>query len=70
VNARVINIAGRPVKTLVTGRDMESGLNTLLWNGHDQNGLAVPAGVYMVVVEARAADGAQSRAVCTVPLAR
>ncbi len=70
VQARVMNIAGREVKTLATDVQMESGLNTLLWNGIDETGLAAPAGVYMIVVDARSDDGERSRAACTVPLRR
>jgi len=70
VEARVLNLAGRPVKQLVAARDYPEGTHVLLWSGQTDAGLAAPAGMYLVVVEARTEDGAQSRAVCRVRLQR
>ena len=63
VQARILNIAGRPVKTLCHARDCEAGTNTLLWNARSDSGLAVPNGTYLVEVTAKAGDGTQTRAV-------
>ena len=70
VQARVLNIAGRPVKTICTARACEAGPNTLLWNAQSDAGLAVPSGTYVVEVVARAADGPQARGLARVVLRR
>ncbi len=62
VQARVLNIAGRPVKTLCQARDCEAGTNTLVWNATGDGGLVVPNGVYLVEVTAEAEDGSRARA--------
>jgi len=70
VTARVLNIAGRPAKTLCTARDSQTGANTLLWNARTDSGLAAPNGTYLVEVIASSDDGSQARAVAPVRLAR
>ena len=70
VQIRVLNIAGRPVKTLCHARDCEAGVNTLLWNAQSDSGLPVPNGAYLVELTAKAADGAQARALAQVRLSR
>lgn len=66
VDARIVNLAGRPVRQVVAGRELEAGLNTLVWDGRNSESLSVPAGQYIVVVEARTDDGGQDRRVCPV----
>ncbi len=70
VHARVLNIAGRPIKTLCHWRGCEAGTNTLLWNAASDGGLSVPNGTYLVEVTVRAEDGAQARALSQVSLQR
>ncbi len=70
VDARILNIAGRPVRHLFTGREYAAGASTLLWNARDNSGLAVPAGRYIVAVEARTGDGARARVLCPFSLQR
>ena len=70
VSARVLNIAGRPVRTLCTTRDCEAGTNTLLWNATSDQGLQVPNGTYLVEVAAMAGDGSHTRALARVSLGR
>ena len=69
VTARVVNIAGRPVRTLarLTG---QQGLNTLLWDGKNGAGLAAPGGRYLVEVTGRARKGTQARALTPLQLSR
>ena len=62
VEARVMNLAGRPVKTLCRAKELQAGGNTLLWDATSDNGLAAPGGVYLVEVLARGEDGGQARA--------
>ena len=70
VSARVLNIAGRPIKTICTARDCEAGANTLLWNAQADNGLAAPNGQYLVELTARTADGALARGLTQVRVER
>ncbi len=69
VHARVLNIAGRPIKTLCHWKDCEAGTNTLLWNAQSDSGLPVPNGTYLVQVCAGADDGRQARALAQVRIA-
>ncbi len=70
VTAEVLNIAGRPVKLLVSDRAMSAGSNTLIWDGRSAKGLAVPSGIYLVRVKAADQDGGQSEALAMVRIAR
>jgi hypothetical protein len=69
VSARILNVAGRPVRSLfpIAG---SAGLNTLLWDGKSDAGLGVPAGQYVIEVTAHAADGQQARVLASVQLRR
>ncbi|MBM3473142.1 MAG: hypothetical protein FJX75_07750 [Armatimonadetes bacterium] len=66
VDATVLNLAGRPVKQLVRGRDCAQGTTTLVWTGQTDTGLSAPSGTYLVAVEARTEDGRQSRALARI----
>ena len=70
VSARVLNLAGRPVRALCTARDCDAGTNTLLWNAKSDRGLTAPNGVYLLEVEARTDDGGEARALAQLRLAR
>jgi hypothetical protein len=70
VTARVLNIAGRPVKLLQQGALQAAGTNTMLWNYSDQTGKNVPAGSYLLEVTARADDGRQVQALRTLAVQR
>jgi hypothetical protein len=70
IGARIINIGGRPVRTLCHARDCKTGANTLLWNAQGDNGLPVPSGTYLIEVIAKSADGSQARRLAQVRLRR
>jgi serine protease len=70
VTARVLNIAGREVRTLARARQCEAGLNSLLWDSRSDAGLMAPAGTYLVHVQALGSDGAESRAMAILTLRR
>jgi len=62
VEARVLNLAGRPVRTLCRDEACAPGTNTLLWDARSDAGLRVPNGSYLIELTAKAPDGATSRA--------
>jgi len=70
VQAEVLNIAGRRVKTLTAGTMQTAGQGTLRWNGTNQWGARVPAGLYLVSLEARSQDGGRQRAIVPLNLRR
>jgi len=70
LEARILNIAGRTVKSLCRAKDCEAGTNTLLWNAQSDNGLPVPNGTYLVEVMAKAGDGSQARGLAQVRVNR
>jgi hypothetical protein len=70
VEAQVVNIAGRPVKTLVSDRSCPKGSNSLLWNCSSDRGLRVPSGTYLIRLTAHTADGQQVSRVCPVNVRR
>ncbi|NIA30300.1 MAG: T9SS type A sorting domain-containing protein [Actinobacteria bacterium] len=41
----IFNVTGQLVRTLCRG-EMRDGFHTVTWNGADESGQAVPAGVY------------------------
>lgn len=66
VSVSIMNIAGRLVRQVVTDRPAPAGKTVFLWNGYDDRGLRVPAGMYLVCVEARSESGTVERALTTV----
>jgi flagellar hook assembly protein FlgD len=44
---RVYDLAGHEVATLHRGA-LPAGLRSFVWDGHDQEGRSLPAGVYLV----------------------
>jgi hypothetical protein len=70
VAAQVVNIAGRPVRTLCRAKGCDAGANTLAWNTLSDSGLPVPNGTYLVRIEARTTGGEVARGLATVSLRR
>jgi len=48
VVARIYDLAGRAVRTLEAGRQLPAGDHALIWDGRDDGGAPVTAGVYLV----------------------
>lgn len=67
VRTVICNIAGRIVAELPQ-QDLPAGLTSLLWNGKGNSGTRVPAGTYLVRVQARGADGTQTAALGSLQL--
>jgi predicted outer membrane repeat protein len=51
VAARVFDVSGKLVRTLVDSEHQAAGLKTLVWNGRDDRGCPVASGVYFFRVE-------------------
>lgn len=69
VEADIMNLAGRPIKRIVTDRACETGTNSLVWNCRSDRGTLVPSGTYLVRVTARSEDGEQTSGLCAVRVA-
>ncbi|MEN6305709.1 MAG: Ig-like domain-containing protein [Armatimonadia bacterium] len=65
VRTVICNIAGRVVAELAE-RELPAGVSSLVWNGRSRGGSKVPAGCYLVRVEAKGSEGAVATAM--VPL--
>jgi hypothetical protein len=66
ITAEVLNLAGRKVATLTRGATVSAGTNALTWNLTSENGTKVPAGRYLVRLEAATADGQRAFAVQSI----
>jgi hypothetical protein len=51
VKLTVVDIAGRHVKTLMSGT-VESGYHSAVWSGRDESGNLVPSGIYLYRLDA------------------
>ena len=60
VTAEVLNIAGRKVRLITTDQAMEAGIGTLLWDGRNSGGAAVPSGMYLIRLTVHDTSGTQS----------
>jgi len=70
VSARILNVAGREVATIYRRGELDSGLQSLVWNGQDAGGLVVPNGTYLVQLTAKTSDGMSTRQMATLNLRR
>jgi hypothetical protein len=70
VSVDIVNVAGRPVRTIWSRRGLLAGVNTLLWDGRSAAGTKVPSGVYLVQIAAHGPQGSASHAVTTLRLTR
>lgn len=59
VNLKIFDRLGRPVKTLAEQREFGNS-GSLVWDGRDGGGRICPIGVYIVLLEARDANGSGS----------
>jgi Tol biopolymer transport system component len=70
VGARVLTVAGRPLRTLCLAEPREAGAGLLMWNHTRDDGLRVPSGVYLVEIMARGEGGGQARRLTTCTVTR
>jgi PKD repeat protein len=70
VSVDIVNVAGRPVRTIWSHRGLLAGVNALLWDGRSAAGTKVPSGVYLVRIAAHGPRGSASHAVTTLRLTR
>ena len=54
---RVMNIAGRDIRELLSDTPRPAGLNVVSWDTRNQGGARVPAGRYLLSLEARDDQG-------------
>jgi len=66
VTAEVVNIGGRLIRTLARGTSVGAGANTLNWDLKSDAQTRVPAGRYLVRIEAVTPDGQRAQAVGTI----
>jgi hypothetical protein len=70
LTCRILNVAGRPVRTICLSRDCAAGIHRLPWDLRDASGLPVPGGAYLVEAVARDPSGAKARALSACPVTR
>jgi Leucine-rich repeat (LRR) protein len=70
VTVRVLNLAGRPVATVVADRACAAGPNSAAWNLRGTSGARVPAGRYLCVLQARTEDGQTLQRTCPLSVGR
>ncbi len=70
VDISALNVAGRLVQRVRQATAAEAGTHTVTWDGRSLSGTALPNGLYLCVLSAKAPDGRQARAVRPVRLAR
>jgi len=70
IDVTILNIAGRVVRQLAATQISPSGVNRLHWDGRSSRGTKVPAGLYLVELNARHEDGRQTRRISPVSLNR
>ena len=66
----VVNIAGRSVRLLEDDHLRLAGNHTIVFDGRNSHGAAVPGGRYLVIVKAVADDGQQARRMVAFNLSR
>jgi hypothetical protein len=66
ISAEVVNVAGRPIRMLTRGQSVGAGANTLNWDLKSDAQTRVPAGRYLVRIEAVTPDGQRAQAVGTI----
>jgi hypothetical protein len=70
VRAQIAGASGQTIRMLTQGTAVTRGVNSLLWDGKDNRGVAVPAGTYILKITATDDRGRVVTAVLPVTLVR
>lgn len=70
VRAQIVSGAGTLVRDLVQGRSAAEGSNSVVWDGRDRKGIAVPSGTYLLKLTATDGEGRAATAVLPVTVVR
>lgn len=70
VSIRVLNLAGRVVKMLAVNKSVVAGVQTELWNLTSEGGTRVPAGTYLLQIDATTDSGQSVRGLTQVQIGR
>jgi hypothetical protein len=70
VSARMLNIAGRPVRSLVSDSAQSAGTNTLVWNLRSDGNAPVPGGVYLLEMSLATPEGQACKVVRSIMVGR
>jgi len=66
VQADIVNMAGRPIRRIAEEQEAAVGVNVLVWDGRSDAGLAVPAGRYLIRLQASGRSGERAQALAPV----
>lgn len=69
VQITISDATGKQITSLVQNT-RSAGVNSATWNGRDSKGVSVPAGTYLVRIEATSPDGERARVVTPVIITR
>ena len=70
VSARMLNIAGRPVRSLVSDAAQSAGQNMLVWNLRSDQNSVVPGGMYLLEMSLATPEGQSCKMVRSVMVGR
>ncbi|MBU0607850.1 MAG: carboxypeptidase regulatory-like domain-containing protein [Armatimonadetes bacterium] len=70
VSVKVMNVAGRCIRDLVADRPVAAGVQSELWNLCSASGTRVPAGMYLLQIEAVTDTGQRVRGMAQVRVTR
>jgi hypothetical protein len=70
VTASIRGAQGQVIRRIESGRASAAGAVTVLWDGRDDRGIAVPAGAYSLVISARTDAGDAAKAIVPVVVTR
>ena len=70
VTLQVLNLAGRPVATVLRDAPLPKGLQRVPWSLRTDRGTRAPAGQYLIRISARTADGSEVNALTPLRVER
>lgn len=70
VQVEVLSASGKSVRLLQSGVPTRAGMQSVLWDGRDSGGIAVPAGAYLLRIRAQSEDGTGTQAILPMVVTR